>query len=563
MRDKTVDGNDSTILSEDPARERYTGPLSRLASWLEARPVFAFIAILIVEYLLPIYTITSRIEDQWFILGNGKYIVKHGIPYHNPFTVWGGDMVMENWLYSLYAYGWWKMFGETQLGIWMMVWLTTLLASIIVWTIVRRHLKLKAPEAMLITMMAGADISTSFSVRPLSISLTLMLLSILVFMEWLKTRRRLFLVLLVPLTCLSFNMQMPMAWYTILVPGCFMLADVILVNKDRLRHFMSYVVTVALQIAVMFLNPYGYRGFMFFFWSMQSIKNDKYPSVENQSVYEVLTNSPSIGMIAGMAYFFIIVLLSLVGCVFTLLKSNGSSIAGSSSVRTVESNDIYSDGDGDSSVFDKTMAIGGIFLLAGVVIATMWAVRSASTYLLLFPIGCALLLKAFKWNIHVVRFLTFAFVLCLLGSQLALLETDDRFVNMDTLHEKDTNVVFVVDKVRENAEPGDPIYTQTNLGALVGYYGYKISNDMRPELVGKNKITNLPYDYYNEMIATLYSQKSADYYVSKYKDRFKLWAIYAMNGYMKKALESSPDFTRVASNDRSYVYKSNVYKNYK
>ena len=67
-------------------------------------------------------------NDIWFILNNGRYVLSHGIPHMDPFTIHEGlHYVMQQWLSSIIFYGVYKIFGKYGLLLLMFLlfWLLT------------------------------------------------------------------------------------------------------------------------------------------------------------------------------------------------------------------------------------------------------------------------------------------------------------------------------------------------------------------------------------------------------------------------------------------------------
>ena len=52
-------------------------------------------------------------NDIWFLMANGRYVLGHGIPYVDTFTIHEGlNYVMQQWLSSVLFYGSFKLFGK-------------------------------------------------------------------------------------------------------------------------------------------------------------------------------------------------------------------------------------------------------------------------------------------------------------------------------------------------------------------------------------------------------------------------------------------------------------------
>ena len=73
--------------------------------------------------IIMIFTTDYTDTDLYYLLANGKYILKHGIPHTNPFVFApfkGGslpDIVIQNWLYCVIVAGVSKLAGSLGLCI--------------------------------------------------------------------------------------------------------------------------------------------------------------------------------------------------------------------------------------------------------------------------------------------------------------------------------------------------------------------------------------------------------------------------------------------------------------
>lgn len=90
-------------------------------SRLRGMPGWSVLAVLLgFVAVLSLLSNGYAVDDQWFMLANGRYIVEHGFPMDNPFNAWGGHVVLENWLWSVLCWLFWSAFGgQGACGCWV------------------------------------------------------------------------------------------------------------------------------------------------------------------------------------------------------------------------------------------------------------------------------------------------------------------------------------------------------------------------------------------------------------------------------------------------------------
>ena len=461
-------------------------------------------------------------NDQWFILENGKQILEHGFPRTDPFHVWGGSIVIENWLWSVIMYLAWKA-TNGDVGPAVIVWLTGGCMAFLAWK--TSKLVNPSPSAacasalFVICLVAG---SLNMVMRPSVASLTLTMLSLLLVMLHAKTGHARYLAL-VPVVMLSaFNLHMSMAWFVILVPGVLMLVRVVMTavrskSKDAstLKLMGQYALTVTASIAVAFANPYGVNGVLFLFRSA-GIADYR------DQIFELMPLAPMFD--AGNSYYNVTSTISYVCIVVLCLAMFASILARFRGKTLVSGPQNLQDRSTSEDLLAMDAWLAGAGLLIAGVIASMYIAIRLNVILsfaapLLFPVAG---LAISRWTEErmdktrklkrgaIWRRMTVA-VMALMAIVLPYTATPlkipvwrwGQYVDM-----LDTTQAFnALEKAGGNA--GDKVWTDGIYGAYLVWNGYRVSHDMRPELI-ETALNGKPgHHYYDYVDAQFFDDTKA------------------------------------------------------
>ena len=130
--------------------------------------------------LFPLFLIPHCVNpDFWFLLNDGRYVMEHGFPHTDPFSLHENlHFVMQQWLSAVIFWNVWHFFGESGISVLVaFVGLLTLLAFYRLCFLVSKKNHL---AASLVTVLVGMlAIHIFFHVRPQIFSTFFLLLSVL------------------------------------------------------------------------------------------------------------------------------------------------------------------------------------------------------------------------------------------------------------------------------------------------------------------------------------------------------------------------------------------------
>ena len=450
-------------------------------------------------------------NDQWFILENGKWIIENGFPRTDPFHVWGGSIVIENWLWSVIMYAAWSATAGA-VGPAIVVWLTGGCMAFLAWKISKlvspSPIAAAASALFAICLMAGSQI---MNMRPSIASLTMTMLALLLVMLHAKTGHARWLVLVPVVMLVAFNLHMSMAWLVVLVPGVLMLVRVVMTavrSKDlsALRLMGQYALTTTASITVAFANPYGVNGVLFLFRSA-GIADYR------DQIFELMPLVPMFDL--GNSYYNVTSTISYVCIVVLCLAMFASILARYRGKTLVNGPQNLQNRSTSENLLAMDVRLAGAGLLIAGMIASMRIAIRLNVILsfaapLLFPVAG---LAISRWiEAHgqrkpkrgvIWRRMTVA-VMALTAIVLPYTVTLKipvwrwgQYVDM-----LDTTQAF--DELEKaGAQPGDKVWTDGIYGAYLVWNGYQVSHDMRPELI-ETALNGEPGHHYYDYVDAQY-----------------------------------------------------------
>lgn len=509
-------------------------------------------------------------NDQWFILENGRQILEHGFPRTDPFHVWGGSIVIENWLWSVIMFLAWSATGGA-VGPAVIVWLTGGCMAFLAW----KTSKLVSPSPyaacasalFVICLVAG---SLNMVMRPSVASLTLTMLSLLLVMLHAKTGHARYLALVPVVMLAAFNLHMSMAWFVVLVPGVLMLTRVVTTaarSKSAaatMRLTGLYALTVAASIAVTFANPYGLDGVLFLVRSahIADYRSQIFelmplvPLFDSGNAYYNATSSVSYAcmLILGLAMFMILLARS----------KTKTTDGGQTSLQDRRRSE-------DQLAMDAWFAGAG--LLAAGMMSSMWiAIRlnvvMAFAAPLLFPVASSAVSRWMEERRRVARkpgrasiwrgIAVGAMALAAIAAPFTVTP-----LKIPVWHWKqyvdllDTTQVFEALE-RAGGRPGDKVWTDGIYGAYLVWNGYKVTHDMRPELIDTALNGEPGHHYFDYVDAQFFDDKAAlKRIISDGVDAGCTWFIVDDHKPVGRRLSTDSRFQRVG---RVADYGVSVYK---
>lgn len=458
-------------------------------------------------------------NDQWFILANGHYIIDHGFPYVDPFHVWGGRTVMENWGWSVLCWLAWSMASQYGLAF---------LSGLVLWLMIalvvsaRRSLvgKVGPWTWAIATLLIGSPGIVLFSIRPAVASTAITMVIMYCWLRWSRTGKRKWLVIMMLSQVLMANVHMAMILLPILCIGCLMIGELAsrMIGHDRssgeghlTRTLVADVVIIGFMIMCSIINPWGIDGLLFMPRSMNAAKY----GVHNEMMPLLWSG------VSTMAFVALLCLVLYSASIYVRWMTT----------RRVDS-----------------IMIGSIIMIAGLSIGILMANRNMQflpiiTFftIVLSPSGLSLnslgirgssssAVRRVTSDRRLSRYMrsmtSVACVIIMIVSPLAPSMIVWRNLNGASAFNQtrlfDQPQVEVGEELARIASIGDSVSCFGWYGPYLTFKGFKTSDDMRPELIAPG-ITGLDDDWNKIQIDAMSDSVIASKYVNENMRRFKWW----------------------------------------
>ncbi len=214
------------------------------------------------------FCIANRTPDNdiWFLLNNGRYVLNHGIPHVDPFTIHEGlHYVMQQWLSSVIFYSIYKTFGKYGILALMIIlfWLITYIYYKLCYLISKD----KKTSVFIVTIILLLSYSFIVS-RPQVFTYIILLLETYFLELYIKNNNYKYLIPLPILSMLLVNLHCSM-WFlqfVFLLPFIVNGINIkgITIKKIKLKPIL---IVALIMFLAGFINPYGYEAITFIFKS--------------------------------------------------------------------------------------------------------------------------------------------------------------------------------------------------------------------------------------------------------------------------------------------------------
>lgn len=195
-------------------------------------------------------------NDIWFLLNHGRYVLEHGFPTIEPFTIHENlSFVMQQWTSAVIFFKVFDWFGKIGLFL-----LPVMMMCYFLWINYKTCMLLSNKRYQLsiyITCFMGLFISHFFVARPQIFSLTLLSTELYFLEKYVRTKswKNLIALPLISLLLINFHSSMWFMQFLFLLPYC-----IELFWKERKtgwKNLKSFIVVIPAMIMVGLINPYG------------------------------------------------------------------------------------------------------------------------------------------------------------------------------------------------------------------------------------------------------------------------------------------------------------------
>ncbi len=406
-------------------------------------------------------------NDTYWLVNTGKYILSHGFPTTEPFTMHTGlEFSIQQWLTSVIFYFLFNLGGDFLLAIFDLC-----IYMLICVTLYKISMILSSNNRLVsyyISIFACLYLSLFIAPRPQILSFLVFALEILVLELYINKHKVIYLICLIFLSIMLVNVHSAMwlFFFVLLIPYIIdSFRFKILFIKTQGYRKLPLIITFVLSFLAGFLNPYGLKNM---FYTLYCYGNPKL----NSYVLEMC--SPDF---KGKFGIFILILFVLVLLSYLLFKGStrlrfalitlGTLYMGLSSVRSI-----------------------GLFIIL--------ALPMLSYYLkeLTWP-------ASFSFNKKLIYVLTSLILICSIFYTIY----SDYHVSIVNLYRPAGPVNFITKELDyKNNHENIRLYNNYNVGGFLEYCGIKTFIDSRAEVFLKsiNKKDDIIIDYIAFQSGTIY-----------------------------------------------------------
>ncbi len=393
----------------------------------------------------------NQVEDIWFLLAHGRYVLSHGIPHVEFLTMHSNlHFVMQQWAFSTILYLIYNYIGSIGVNIF-----TGIINLLILFFLYKLCMLLSNNKycSCLIASIIDLLLELNFILpRPQIISLLLLIITLYLLEDYTKNKsNRIWFLLLVSILLINFHASI---WPMMIIFCLPFIAEYIyLYFKNKDKRLFKLLVIIFLSILCAFINPYGIEALLYSFNSYGNPTINKmivemHPFTLNFKYYSV-------------ACFSVLILLIIVINLVVLKKNY------------------------------KKYPIHYYFLLGGLSFMSILNIRNISFLLIgTLPYLVLAFKNKIKYKIQIKLYLVPIIIIVLLYSRNCI-------TGYYTI--RNTKANRIVDYLDKYASKDDKIFTCFNNGSYIEYRGYKVYMDSRAEIYLKknNHSKDILDEYYN------------------------------------------------------------------
>lgn len=236
-------------------------------------------------------------NDIWFLLNHGEYILKHGFPHIEPFSMHHNfSFVMQQWLSSIIFYVSHKILG--QYGILLVMLMTNILILYFLYKLCMVISENRFRLSIIISCITDTLLLIFMVPRPWIFTMLNLILVLYIMELFYKKKNKKVLWFLPLISLLQINVQSSM-WFMLFIIIFPYIVDLFIKEKKKLKNI---VLIILLMFIFGFINPYGINNVLYVFNSYGNY-------YINNSVTEMQAISLNENRLLFYNYLFYIILL--------------------------------------------------------------------------------------------------------------------------------------------------------------------------------------------------------------------------------------------------------------
>lgn len=251
--------------------------------------------ICLLYFFIPIYLCSmisiDKEMDIWFLLNHGKYVIEHGFPTIEPFSMHQGfSFVMQQWLSAVIFYLSYTVLGKY--GLLLVVNIVNLLILLFTYKLCVLLTDNRKRLSIVLTCITDILLLTSFIIpRPQIFTYLLLIITLYIMEKFIRCKDTKLLYLLPLISLLQINLHASM-WFMIFL---FMLPYVVRLFINKLsdkgdNSLFKVIIIMIIMFLVGFINPYTTKNMFYVFTSYGNMYINRtvvemFPPIKVQNTY--------------------------------------------------------------------------------------------------------------------------------------------------------------------------------------------------------------------------------------------------------------------------------------
>ena len=445
----------------------------------------------------------NQVDDIWFLLAHGRYVLNHGIPHTDFLTLHQGlHFVMQQWAFSTILYVIYNWFGS--IGVNIFIGIINIIIMFFLYKLCMVISKNNKYFSCIIASIIDLLLELNFIIpRPQIISLLLLIITLYLLEDYLVNKsKKIYFLPLVSILFVNFHAATWPMLFVFCMP--FVVEFLYLYIKKKDKRLFKLIVILLISIVTSLINPYGIEALTY---SFNSYGNH----ILNTTIAEMHSFSLDINHYGVFCNSLLTVIVIAVNLIF--LKKN------------------Y-----------KKYPVHYYFFLVGLSFMAILNIRNI-TFLLIgtMPFLVLMFNKKVKYKLPVKTYVYLAIPLILLHG----INCHRGYYEI-----RNTNVNKMVEYLDQYPKDKIVLFTYFNDGAYFEYYGYKAYMDPRAEVFFEKN--NKKEDIFTEYVNVSRGNIDYDKFIDKYKfTHLEVRKDIKLYDYLKK----NKNYKLVCKQKKTYLFE--------
>lgn len=456
-------------------------------------------------------------SDQWFMMSNGRWIVEHGIPFTNPWSIHGGKIIIEQWITSIIVYLMYSTWGQAGVAVLFGIFLFMIVC---IGVLIHHEITGKwfTPFSIIAMSISMCILVQFLHMRPAIITIMFTLLAAFMIIRWDRHGHPWTIIPIISTVLIvANNFHLAMSVMVIIVTVGYMITVIIMralaSDLDRRVVIQTIIMTVLLP-ALLIVNPYGLDGATFIF---KAYGEAEYGSAIIELLPLMMIRS-STAMIAAM----------LVTVMVLVLAYKRSTEWVATSLLTY------------AIIFETCLHIRNfqLLIIPVLIIIALYDAKNRSTRIVM-P-------RRLVWPLTIgISAVVIAGLTIMYGS-------------LDSYQAEGPSETFIPTQIVDTINKDkDPVASSDLIGGELIYMGHKIVIDARPELYS-NAISGNGHEDWKDFVDSYQDPSKAPRYVAALRKDVR-WYLYKTGTPLSEACDADNDLKLVMRTGGYDLYESSAY----